>query len=94
MYQTLWKSPLAYKGFVKGYFMIVYPQFPQQNYLHIFQVSRALESFDVEERHMSTVETVCPNVKVIHKPVASLDTDNHVSTILSHLIKGKRSPYN
>ena len=74
----------------KGYFMIVYPQFPQQNYIHIIQVSRALESFDVEERHMSTVETVCPNVKVIHKPVASLDTDNHVSTILSRLIKSLR----
>ena len=67
--------------------MIVYLQFPQQYNIHILQVSRALESFDVEERHMSTVETVCPNVKVIHKPVASLDTNYHVSTILSRFIK-------
>jgi hypothetical protein len=33
-------------------------------------------SFDVEERHMSTL--TCSNVKVIHKTVLSLDTDKHV----------------
>ena len=46
---------------------------------NILQVSRTLESFDVEERPTSTVEMACPNVKVIHKAVASLDADKHVS---------------
>lgn len=45
----------------------------------ILQVSRTLEQFDVEERHMSTVEAECANVKVIQKTVKSLDTGKHVS---------------
>lgn len=45
------------------------------------KVSRTLEQFDVEERHMSTMETGCPNVKVIHKAMTSLDTDKHTLTM-------------
>ncbi|KAH3734595.1 pyridine nucleotide-disulfide oxidoreductase domain-containing protein 1-like [Dreissena polymorpha] len=41
------------------------------------KVTRTLEQFDVEERHMSTMEAECANVKVIQKIVKSLDTDKH-----------------
>ncbi|XP_053396005.1 pyridine nucleotide-disulfide oxidoreductase domain-containing protein 1-like [Mercenaria mercenaria] len=45
------------------------------------QVSRTLEQFDVEERPMSTMETGCPNVKVVHKMMKALDTDKHTLTM-------------
>ena len=48
-------------------------------------MSRTLEQFDVEERPMSSMETGCPNVKVMHKMMKSLDTDKHVRNVACFL---------
>ncbi|XP_063404824.1 pyridine nucleotide-disulfide oxidoreductase domain-containing protein 1-like isoform X3 [Mytilus trossulus] len=42
------------------------------------KITKALESFDVEERPMLSVETGCPNVKVVHKYVSLLEADKHI----------------
>lgn len=46
------------------------------------KMSRTLEHFDVEEKDGSVMELDCPNVKVVHKKVDSLDTDKHVLTAI------------
>ena len=47
-----------------------------------FQVTKTLEDFDVVERPMLSVETGCPNVKVVQKSVVSLDSNKKVSIYL------------
>lgn len=42
------------------------------------KVTKTLEAFDVEERPMLSVESVCPNVTVLQKNVRSLDSDKHI----------------
>lgn len=44
------------------------------------QISKTLEDFDVEERPMTSVETTCPNVKVIQKVIVSLNSELCVVT--------------
>ncbi|XP_019631402.1 PREDICTED: pyridine nucleotide-disulfide oxidoreductase domain-containing protein 1-like [Branchiostoma belcheri] len=41
------------------------------------QVGRAMEEFDVEETTTDALQKACPNVRVVHTLVKSLDTDKH-----------------
>ncbi|XP_070189253.1 pyridine nucleotide-disulfide oxidoreductase domain-containing protein 1-like isoform X2 [Littorina saxatilis] len=53
------------------------------------QVSRTMETFDVEEKPSSTVESQCPNVRVIHAFVSGLQAEEKMLTTSD----GKRVHY-
>ncbi|VDI40709.1 Hypothetical predicted protein [Mytilus galloprovincialis] len=53
------------------------------------KITKTLESFDVEERPMLSVETGCPNVKVVHKYVSLLEADKHIL----HTVDGTEYQY-
>ena len=43
------------------------------------QVSRALETFDVEETATSHLTCMCPNVHIINATLMTFDPEKHVS---------------
>ncbi|KAK6170256.1 hypothetical protein SNE40_018691 [Patella caerulea] len=45
---------------------------------NLVQVSERIESFDVEEKPKSYLESTLPNVQVVHAAVAILDSENHI----------------
>ena len=44
-----------------------------------FKVSKVLEDFDVQEKHISLFEEKCPNVDVLQTAVTELDPNKKVS---------------
>ena len=51
--------------------------------VYVVKVSKVLEDFEVEEKHISLFEATCPNVEVIQTSVTRLDADKKVSSILN-----------